>query len=291
MYYTGFADEASPNLDVQIKATKELGWKFIETRKIGDSSLAFLDDKAFDDLCRKLAESGVSFNCFGSGIANWAKPITESPESSYDEMRKAVPRMQKLGIKMVRIMSFAVPKELRGKDFFDEVVKRLKVIVKIAADGGITCVHENCMNWGSLNYDNTLRILDAVKSPNLKLVFDTGNPVSSDDVRGSGPYKKQSAWEFYNAVKDHVIYIHIKDGHCDSAKDKSVYTFPGEGDGDVKRILTDLFKRGYDGGISIEPHMTSIFHEEGQDRKEKLCYENYVEYGRRIMKIVADCKK
>ena len=34
MYYTGFADEAAIGIDGQIRATKELGWKFIETRKI-----------------------------------------------------------------------------------------------------------------------------------------------------------------------------------------------------------------------------------------------------------------
>lgn len=292
MYYTGFADEASPDLDVQIKTTKELGWKFIETRKIGDSSLAFMDDKAFDDVCRKLSEAGVSFNCFGSGIANWAKPITESPESSYDEMRKAIPRMQKLGIKMARIMSFAVTKENRTNDFLDEVVKRLNVIVKMAEDAGIICVHENCMNWGSQNYNNTLRILDRVKSPNFKLVFDTGNPVFSDDVRGVEPYKKQSAWEFYNAVKDHVVYIHIKDGYYDAVNEKQIFTFPGEGEGEVKKVLTDLFKRGYDGGISIEPHMAVVFHEaDNQDKKEQLRVDNYIEYGRRIMKIVEECKK
>ena len=109
MYYTGFADEASPDIDLQIKATKELGWSNIEARGLYGSNLAFLSDAQFEELCGKLSASGVSINCFGSGIANWAKPITDSPESSYDEFRKAIPRMHKLGIKMVRMMSFAVP--------------------------------------------------------------------------------------------------------------------------------------------------------------------------------------
>jgi hypothetical protein len=30
MYYSGFADEAGASIDVQIQATKELGWNFIE---------------------------------------------------------------------------------------------------------------------------------------------------------------------------------------------------------------------------------------------------------------------
>ncbi len=289
MYYTGFADEAASDLDGQIKATTDLGWKNIETRKLFNGNLASITDAEFEEVCEKLQKAKVSFNCFGSGIANWAKPITEAPDSSYDEMKKAIPRMQKLGCKMVRMMSFAVPKELREKDFAAEVIKRLKVIVKMAEDGGILCVHENCMNWGGLSYEHTLKLMEGIKSPNFKLVFDTGNPVFSDDVRGSQPYRKQSAWDFYNAVREHVAYIHIKDGKLDK-EGKTVYTFPGEGDGDVKKVLTDMFKRGYDGGISIEPHMVAIYHDKGPT-KEEMMFSNYVEYGRRIMKMVDDIKK
>ncbi|OGV41114.1 MAG: hypothetical protein A2X48_12200 [Lentisphaerae bacterium GWF2_49_21] len=289
MYYTGFADEAASGLDGQIKATKELGWKNIETRKLFNGNLASISDAEFAEVCEKLQKAKVSFNCFGSGVANWAKPITEAPDTSYDEMRKAVPRMQKLGIKMIRIMSFAVPKEVRDKDFSAEVIKRMKVIAKIAEDGGVTCVLENCMNWGGLSYEHTLKLVEGVKSPSFKLVYDTGNPVSSEDVRGKPPYKFQSSWEFYKAVREHVVYIHIKDGKM-GADGKVIYTFPGEGDGDVRKILEDMFTRGYDGGISIEPHMVAIYHDKGPT-KEELMYVNYVEYGQRIMKMVDEIRK
>ena len=38
MYFTGFADEAASDIDGQIRATKELGWQFIESRSITDAS-------------------------------------------------------------------------------------------------------------------------------------------------------------------------------------------------------------------------------------------------------------
>lgn len=292
MYYSGFADEAGSSLDVQIKATKTLGWKYIETRNISGKNLASLTDKEFEEVCEKLEKSGISFNCYGSGVANWAKPITEPPDSSYDEMRKAIPRMQKLGIKMIRIMSFAVPQEIipRNLEYADEVIKRLKVIVKMAEDGGVICVMENCNNWGGLSYEHTLKIMDAIKSPALKLVFDTGNPVKDEDVRGNPPYKKQSSWEFYNNVKEHVIYVHIKDG-INKPDGKTQFVFPGEGEGDVEKILRDLFKRGYDGGFSIEPHMVSVYHDKTGNEKEEAMFENYIEYGKRLMSLIERIKK
>lgn len=290
MYFTGIADEAGAELDVQLKATKELGWKFIESRKIGSSSIAFMDDREFYNVCEKLDKAKIKINCFASGIANWSKPITEAPDSSYDEMKKAIPRMHTLGIKHIRIMSFNVPKELREKDFTKEVIKRVKTLVKMAEDGGVICLHENCMNWGGLSYEHTLKLLDGIKSPAFKLVFDIGNPVFNDDVRGNAPYKKQSAWEFYSAVKGHIAHIHVKDGRVENGKD--IFTFPGEGDADVKKIVKDLLDNGYDAGFSIEPHMVTVFHDAtaGKSNADE-CYKNYIEYGKRFMKIVESCKK
>ena len=54
MYLTGFADEVSPDLDLQIKATRELGWKFIETRNLYGKNLAYISDEEFEKVQEKL---------------------------------------------------------------------------------------------------------------------------------------------------------------------------------------------------------------------------------------------
>ena len=86
-----------------------------------------------------------------------------------------------------------------------------------------------------------------------------------------------------------MVYIHIKDGKMIDGNMK--FMFGGEGDGDVRRILTDAFSRGYDGGISIEPHMNKVFHDPNGEVNERLCCENYVEYGRHMEALVADIRK
>ena len=286
MYLTGFADEASPDLALQIRATRELGWKYIETRRIGEKNLASLSDAEFEEVERLLSDSGVSFNCYGSAVANWSHPITEDPESSYEEMRRALPRMKKLGIRMIRIMSFAVPQELRENSWSleKEVVKRLRVIVRMAEEADILCLHENCMNWGGLSREHPLRLLERIPSPNFRLVFDTGNPVFNIDYSGKGPHvKMQSSWDFYRDVRDFIAYVHIKDGRCPEPG-RQEFTFAGEGDGDVARILSDLIARGYDGGFSIEPHVATVFHDSDNRDDSALClqrrYETYIRYGR-----------
>jgi sugar phosphate isomerase/epimerase len=108
MYLTGFADEAATGIEGQIKATKELGWEYIESRNIDGINIHDLPEDKFAEVCAKLEEAGVKINCFGSAVANWGKRIDESFDTSLEEAKRAIPRMQKLGTKLVRIMSFAV---------------------------------------------------------------------------------------------------------------------------------------------------------------------------------------
>lgn len=301
MFLTGFADEASHDLAKQIQATKELGWKYIESRFIGEKFLGMLTDEEFDKACELLDGSGVSINCYGSGVANWSKAprSDEDFEATKKELLTAIPRMQKLGIKLIRGMSF----KLTGDEQFDSpeleaiIFKKVNELVKICEDNGIIYGHENCMNYGGQSFMHTLRLIDNIKSPNFKLIFDTGNPVFTFRRIGNPPYPLQSSREFYENVREFIHYVHIKDGYASIKEDGTVdstFTYAGEGKADIPWILTDLFKRGYDGGFSIEPHVAVVFHDnENPDDSELMAkrkYDTYVDYGRRFEKLLADCK-
>ena len=285
MYLTGFADEAASDIDGQIQATKELGWKNIESRNIDGKNIHDLSDQEFDVVYGKLSDAGVKINCFGSAIANWSKKIADPFDSSLAEVKRAIPRMQRLGCKLIRIMSFAVIEGCGPDDQMEsERFERVRQLQKIFTDAGITPVHENCMNYGGMGWTYTLKLIENV--PGLRLVFDTGNPVFSDDLTKPAPYPKQSAWEFYKHVKEYIEYIHIKDGRWDNSTDKAIFTFAEEGDAEVRRIVKDLIDNGYDGGISIEPHLSVVFHDETVKSEDAVRYANYIEYGRRIMKML-----
>jgi len=288
MYLTGFADEASGSIDAQIRATKELGWKNIESRGVEGGNIHDIPDESFDKVCEKLDAAGVKINCFGSAIANWGKKIDEPFDSSLAEAKRAIPRMQRLGTKLIRIMSFAVLPDREPDDqMAEERFKRLRELHKMFTDAGITPVHENCMNYGGMGYTYTLRLIENV--PGLKLVFDTGNPVCSLDRTKPKPYPTQSSWEFYSHVKENIAYVHIKDALWDYRENKNkCFTFAGDGEGDVRAIVKDLLDSGYDGGISMEPHLAVVFHDKSITSPEEIRYANYVEYGKRFMQLLKD---
>jgi sugar phosphate isomerase/epimerase len=299
MYYTGFADEAGASIDVQIKATKALGWSRIEARNVDGVNLTDISDAQFDEVCQKLADAGVSINCFGSAIANWSRDPRKDEDFEYSvaALKRAIPRMQTLGAKMLRGMSFAVPKDVKPDSPELEVIifEKVNHLVKLCEDGGVLYMHENCMNYGGMSHEHTLKLLDNVKSSHFKLVFDTANPVFTDRRIGPKPYRKQSSWEFYFNVKEFVEYIHIKDAHYFGESDdifpKTEHVFPGDGDGDVVKIVTDLLENGYDGGLSIEPHLAVVFHDDSVQSADDVRYDNYVEYGKRFMQLVVNIQE
>jgi len=294
VYYTGFADEAAPDISGQIRATKELGWEFIEARNIGGRNIHDITDAEFDDVCGRLSDAGVRINCFGSAIANWAKQVTEPFDSSLEEARRAIPRMRRLGAGLVRVMSLGVLRDRPPTEQMEpERFRRLRELVAMFAAEGITPVHENCANYGGMGAEFTLRMLDAV--PGLGLVFDTGNPVFTPDYSKPEPRPRQSAWEFYERVRDRIDYVHVKDGVFvrdtpGSIFPEATFTFPGQGNADLRRIVADLLAHGYDGGFSMEPHISVVYHRgEGQSDDEAR-FGNYVEFGRQFMRMVEECR-
>jgi sugar phosphate isomerase/epimerase len=284
MKLMGIGDEAGASLETQLAATRDLDWKFIELRAAelpghAKANVHDIPDAAFDAAVQLLETSGVQVYCFGSAIMNWAKKLEDPFEITLAEVKRCLPRMIRLGAKFVRIMSFK-PGDEEYK-IPAEVFRRVKDVTNQFLDAGIQPVHENCMNYGGMSWQHTLELLD--KCPGLKLVFDTGNPVFIPDRTKPKPWPRQNAWEFWQNVRDHVIHLHIKDASYDPAQNSETYHWPGEGQACVREILQDAKARGYNAGVSIEPHMVTVFHDpNAKALASDAARKNFVAYGQRL---------
>lgn len=287
MKLTGFSDEAARPLAQQIEATKALGWSHLSARGVDGMNFHEVPEETFAALADQLDEAGIHVPEFGSLIGNWGKKIDSDFAITVAEIERAIPRMQRLGTKLIRIMSYA--QEPWGQEQHEqERFRRLREIVQRFADAGITAAHENCMNWGGFSAAHSLRLIEEV--PELQLVFDTGNPVFQLDRSASQPGTWQDAFAFWEAVRDHVVHIHIKDCLNPTAEGvEPVYTWPGEGQGKVKEILLDAKARGYDGYIAIEPHVATVFHVKDQSQVDwQQCYDSYVTYGKKLESLLQE---
>lgn len=281
MFFSGISDEAGQSLATQIRAHQDLGWDYMELRMVEGQNITQVTEEKFEEVVAALAAAEMKVSCFGSAIANWARPITCAPEVDVEDLKQAIPRMKRLGVPFIRVMSYPNdPKNpVSEPEWRAESIRRMRVLATMAEDGGITLAHENCSGWGGLSAHHSNMLLGEVNSPALKVVFDTGNPVTYG----------QDSWAYYQKVYQDIVYVHIKDARKVDGED--VYTYCGEGDGRVPEIVGDLLQRGYDGGFSIEPHLAAIIHTGQQADNEERLYQTYTEYGRRLMQIVEQARQ
>ncbi len=290
MILTGISDEAGNTLEVQIRALQTLGWKHVEMRGVevpGFPNANFHDilEAAFALALEKLTAAGIKVYCFGSTIMNWAKRLEAPPfEVTLQEVDRCIPRMQKAGAHWVRIMSFkpgdaedTIPKE---------VFHRVREVTRRFLDAGIQPVHENCMNYGGMSWQHATQLLNEV--PGLKWVFDTANPIFNTDRSKPKPWPRQDPWEFWTHVREATAHIHVKDASWNPARQDADYQWPAEGERRGRDILKDALARGYNGGISIEPHMVVVFHDAQSTSNNEAIERNFVEYGRRLERLIQE---
>ena len=273
MFFTGIADEAGRTIEDQIRAHKDLGWSHIEIRNVEDTPLAYASEKEFDAIRGKLQDAGIQVSCFAGRIANWARDIKGPLDEDIEELKLSIPRMKTMNTPFIRTMTWANKSNVGEAEWRRDALARMRELARVAEDGGVTLVHENCDGWAGLGPEQTLEMLTEIDSPALKLVYDTGNPIPHE----------QDPWDFYSKVRDHIVYVHIKDA---VRKNGDVhYVMCGDGDARVPETLKDLFACGYDGGLSIEPHIQAQVHL-GTDGDPKEKYRTYCEFGRRLMALV-----
>ncbi len=278
--FTGFADEAEKSLVGQIATLKEVGWSAIELRLVDGKNVCDQSDDEWKGTWDTLQDSNISVVGFGGQIGNWARAINTDFELDLAELKRVAPRMRQADCQFLRIMSYPNSgyTPLTDEAWKAETVRRIRELSKIAESEGIILGHENCAGYGE-SAKGFLELVDAVDSPVFKLIFDTGNNSLHDNTT-------QVTWDYYEACKAHIAHVHIKAAKPGAAGTDYVTCHVDE-DTVQERILQDLYVSGYDGWLSIEPHMKAAIHA-GQDIDESgEARRVWVEYAARLESLVS----
>ena len=255
--FTGFTDEAERSLDGQISTLREVGWSAIELRLIDGKNVCDFTDEEWKRTWDRLQKEQIQVVGFGGQIGNWARPIDSDFSLDIDELKRVAPRMRQAGTKFLRIMSYpnSESNPLNRSEWRIEAVRRLKELAKIAEGEGIILGHENCSGYGETP-EGYLELVEAVNSPALQLIFDTGNNSLHDN-------NTEVTWDYYQKCREQITHVHIKCAKPGENGDDFVTCYVDE-DPVQERILKDLETTGYDGWLSIEPHIKAAIHA-GQD--------------------------
>ena len=236
---TGFADEIAPDLTTQMESIKKLNISHIEMRGVDGNNLIFHNDEKVKEIKSRLDENGIRLSALGSPLGKIG--ILDSFEPHFEQYKKAVEIAHMMECRNIRMFSFYLPEEGAAADYEDEVFNRLSKMAEYAKNNEVVLLHENEKGIYGAKAAECKKIMDEFYSPYFKAIFDFANFVQCGE----------NTLEGYNILKPYIDYIHVKDALL---KDGTVVP-AGYGDGHVKEILTDLFATGFDGFLSIEPHL------------------------------------
>jgi len=277
LWMTGIGDEGATDLETQLSSHEMLGWTDIEIRNIDGKNICEMPEIDFDRARGMVEERGFSVVSFGSAIANWARPIDGPFARDMDDLRRAAPRMRRMGTRFIRVMSYPNA-GLSEKDWKVETFRRMRELTRMAEGEGVVMVLENCDGWASSSPERLGEFLSELGGEALRVVFDTGNPVShGEDL--------EVTRRFFHVALPYIEHFHIKD--CKASPSEAIHTYPGEGDCGVEGIVDELLDKGYEGLFSIEPHMAGKVHTGQTAASPEERKDMYLEYGRKAWSLVS----
>lgn len=245
----GFADEASPMIDEQIKAMHRNGLDGLEIRNVDETNVADITLDKAREVRKKLDAAGLITWSIGSPIG---KIDIEKDDfaAHLEKLKHTLEIANILGAENIRMFSFFIPQNKDASIFKNEVLDRLGKMAEIANGTGVSLCHENEKGIYGDVADRCLEILNTF--PEIEGVFDTANFVQC----------KEDTARAWNMLKHRIKYVHIKDARM---SDGAVVP-PGKGDGNYNIILPEYIAMGGT-CFTMEPHLTEFVGLQGLERE------------------------
>lgn len=230
-----FSDEASADIDEQIKALKRNNLQGMEIRNVDGTNVSDITTQKAKEVKNKLDASGLCVWSVGSPIGKIN--ITDDFSKHLDKFRHTLEIAKTLDSHNIRLFSFYMPKRKNPDDYKSEVIDRLGQFCEAAKEYDIVLCHENEKDIFGDTAERCLQIHKAL--PDIKGVFDPANFVQCG-------VDTLNAWEL---LKDYIFYMHIKD-----ALPIGFVVPAGKGAGNVQKIAREYISLG-GCAFTIEPHL------------------------------------
>ena len=271
---SGFTDEINKDFDIQMEGAKKYGLTHIEMRGIDGISVGDFDKEKIKPYKKKLDENGIKVSAIGSPIGKIR--VNEDFDSHLVAFKNMLDVAQAVEAKYIRLFSFYPPET--GEDptpYRDEVLRRMNEFVKAAKGTGVMLLHENEKGIYGDIADRCVDLVESIGSDNLRVIFDPANFVHCGE---------ETFPSAFNKLKNYIEYMHIKDAKRDSGNYPS-----GQGEARVKDILQGLKDMGFDGFLSLEPHLSRF---EGLASLEQdVKYKNLSDDGERAFALALNSLK
>ena len=248
MRISAFGDEAAVDFEEQLQVLQRLDIPLIDIRAAWGVNCAEFTDEHLRRIKLLCAQYGVAAACMGSPIGK--SPIADPIDIECERLKRIGATAHQLGTRNIRLFSF-YPEGETDEAALGQAIDRLGAQTQIAAEADLQLLLENEKGVVGDLPERCLQIMRALDSPHCRFIWDPANFVQC------GAAGQVDRW--WESLSPHIGYIHIKDARL---ADGTV-TVAGAGDGQLPELLTRLRDSGYDGVLSLEPHLLEARHSSG----------------------------
>ncbi|WP_300565759.1 sugar phosphate isomerase/epimerase [uncultured Acetatifactor sp.] len=264
---SGFADEIAEDVDTQFRVLNKLDIRYFEPRGIDGKNIAELSDGEVAALKEKMERCGIKASSIGSPIGKIR--LDEDFQAHFEKFQRVVDIAERLEAGYIRMFSFYPPERpdsaagegdgaahewTAGER--EEVICRLRRMTAYAGERDVVLLHENEKGIYGDTAERCADLMRELGCRHFQAVFDPANFVQCG----------QDTKEAYEALRNFIAYVHVKD-----AREEDGNVVPaGAGDGNVGHILKGLLDSGYEGYLSLEPHLGSFSGLAGLELDDKM---------------------
>lgn len=236
---SGFSDEASNELKVQLEVLESHDMQYMEMRGVNDKNVSELTLEEARAVKKELDAKGIKLSAVGSPLGKIK--ITDDFAPHLELFKHVLALANIFDTKYIRMFSFFIPEGEDADQYKDEVIARWQAFLDVAKGSDIVLLHENEKEIYGDTAERCYALVKALDCEQFKLIFDFANFVQCD----------VDTLKAYALLKDYVVYFHIKDALYEGHK----VVPAGYGDGQVETIIREAKKSGFQGFLSLEPHL------------------------------------
>lgn len=249
---SAFGDEIADDFETQLTILNDLAIPGLDLRGAWGKNVLQLDDDEAARAKQLCDEHEITVQCVGSPVGK--SPLADPIQNELDNLARLYQIADLLGTRSIRIFSF-YPDDRSTNDHYDqhvdEVSERLAAMADSAQRHGFLLLLENEKHIIGDTVDRCYQLMQGVDNKHLRFLWDPANFVQVGEHNVT-----EDGWE---KLSPYLGYVHIKDYNLTDRK----VTPAGDGDGQVPALLTKLRESGYNGVLSLEPHLKVAGHSSG----------------------------
>jgi sugar phosphate isomerase/epimerase len=271
---SGFSDEICCDFEDQLKTVKEIGLTHISIRGLGKENIDGCSLEKVENYVKPLLKKyEVNVSSIGSSIGKIPMHEVQS-EKDFNKYLDHVEHVAKiaeiLDTTYIRFFSFFIPEDDDPFKYSKEIIDKINKIVNIFERYSLTGLLENEQNTYGDTAARGLELMKNIDNTGFAALFDFANYLHC----GEDPL------ECYKIMKPYIRYFHVKDakfGNRDSV-------ICGSGDGKIAEILQMAADDGYNGFLTLEPHLVpfQLLKSLELDTNSEIESDNIIHSGKRL---------